>query len=206
VDTTTPGRLTRRALRREELPLIWTIDRRELIERIYELRDGRLVLIDARFDMRGWPPGEAEHAMPWLEASFDRGAMARGVFDGQRLVAVSVLDRVLLGPRRDLLQLSFLHVGHDHRGLGLGVELFDEAARMARELGAAGLYVSATPSEHTIGFYLRRGCRVIDVPDPELFAREPEDIHLEWRPGHAPVSIEGGRDEAIVRRRARPGR
>jgi len=174
--------LTRRPLRRDELPLVWTIDRRELIERLYALRDGRLVLLDVRFDMQGWPPGEAEEAMPWLEASLDRGAIARGVFDGDRLVAVSVLDRVLLGPRRDLLQLSFLHVGRDHRGRGLGVELFEAAARTAVELGAAGLYVSATPSEHTIGFYLRRGCHPIDEPDPELFAREPLDIHLEWRP------------------------
>jgi hypothetical protein len=42
------------------------------------------------------------------------------------------------------------------------------------------LYISATPSEHTIDFYLTLGCTLVDAPDPELFAREPEDIHLEY--------------------------
>lgn len=36
--------LVRRRLQREEIGLLWTIDRRELVERIYELRSGRLVL------------------------------------------------------------------------------------------------------------------------------------------------------------------
>lgn len=177
----TPGGLTRRRLRRDEIGLLWTIDRSEVIDRVYVLRDGELVLHDEPFDLHGWPPGEADHAQPWLEASFDRGAIFLGVFEGDRLVAVAVLDRVPIGPRRDLLQLSFLHVGHGHRGRGLGVELFEEAARLGSELGAKGLYVSATPSEHTIDFYLRRGCRPTDAPDPELFEREPEDIHLECR-------------------------
>jgi hypothetical protein len=33
-----------RLLARQELPLIWTIDRREFIEYVYRLRDGQLVL------------------------------------------------------------------------------------------------------------------------------------------------------------------
>ena len=41
------------------------------------------------------------------------------------------------------------------------------------------LYVSATPSENTILFYLSFGCKLASEVDPELFALEPEDIHLE---------------------------
>jgi hypothetical protein len=48
----------------------------------------------------------------------------------------------------------------------------------ARELGARQLYVSATPSENTVRFYLRLGCRVTDDVDATLFNLEPEDIHL----------------------------
>ena len=43
------------------------------------------------------------------------------------------------------------------------------------------MYISATPSEHTINFYLRQGCVVASEVDPELFALEPEDIHLVCR-------------------------
>jgi hypothetical protein len=41
------------------------------------------------------------------------------------------------------------------------------------------MYISATPSEHTVDFYMRLGCRLAAEPDPELYAFEPEDIHLE---------------------------
>ncbi|MDN7425526.1 hypothetical protein QZM72_04135 [Burkholderia sp. AU45388] len=53
------------------------------------------------------------------------------------------------------------------------------ARPLARAMGAARLYVSATPSRRTIDFYLRLGFTVNPSPDPELYALEPEDIHLE---------------------------
>jgi hypothetical protein len=53
------------------------------------------------------------------------------------------------------------------------------AKATARERGAKRLYISATPSENTINFYLRRGCVVAAEVDPHLFELEPEDIHLE---------------------------
>jgi hypothetical protein len=40
------------------------------------------------------------------------------------------------------------------------------------------LYISATPSQNTVDFYLKRGCQVTGDPDPELWELEPEDIHL----------------------------
>jgi len=171
--------LARRRLQRPEIGLLWTIDRRELVERIYEVRDAGLVLRAAVFDIRGWPTGEPEKAMPLLEASFDRGGAFLGVFDGSRLVGAAVIDPRRLGPADDLVQLSFLHVGRDHRRLGVGTDLFEAAQDVATELGAAGLYVSATPSENTVDFYRRRGCQVTLHPDPELLALEPEDVHLE---------------------------
>jgi ribosomal protein S18 acetylase RimI-like enzyme len=77
-----------------------------------------------------------------------------------------------------LLQLLLLHVGRAYRQHGLGARLFRHAQERARLWSAAGLYVSATPTENTIRFYLGMGCRVILQPDPQLLAAEPEDIHL----------------------------
>ena len=173
--------LVRRRLRRDELPLAWTIDRREIVERVFDLRDGQLVSRPDRFDIRGWPPGDAEKLTPIFEATLDRGGAFLGVFDGEHLVALAVVDTLPLGRSHDLRQLTFLHVGRDYRRLGLGSELFEAAQAFVAGLGGAGLYVSATPSENTVGFYLHRGCRVIDEPDPVLFALEPADIHFECR-------------------------
>ena len=167
-----------RPLSRDEIEQIWSIDRSELTETIYRLESGALVPYSVYFDMRGWPPGEAEIYGPLLYACFDRGGAFTGAFDGPRLVGVAVLDTLWLGPERDLLQLKFLHVGHGYRDQGLGARLFARAQAQARERGARGLYISATPSEHTVRFYQRMGCVLAAQPDPELFALEPEDIHF----------------------------
>ena len=101
------------------------------------------------------------------------------MFDGARLVAAVFVDSQPLGPHGDMLQLKFLHVSHDWRGCGIGEQLYRTAREQARAMGAARLYVSATPSQNTIDFYLRLGFTVSTSPDPALYALEPEDIHLE---------------------------
>ena len=133
-----------RDLRREEIELIWTIDRSEVIEAIYHLQDGHLVLTLEHFDALGWPPGEQEAYAPILVDCFDRGGFFWGVFDGSDLVAVAVLDNKPIGKNADQLQLKFLHVSRSYRNRGLGAKLFDMAAQKAKELKARQLYISAT--------------------------------------------------------------
>jgi predicted N-acetyltransferase YhbS len=168
-----------RALTRAEVTCLWEIDRREVIDNIYYHENGELVLKPEHYDMQGWPPGDADLYTPILLDCFDRGGWFYGLFDDGRPIAVVVLESRFIGPRKDLLQLKQLHVSRDARGRGYGKELFELAKARARSLGAKGLYISATPSEHTVNFYMRLGCRLAAALDPELFALEPEDIHLE---------------------------
>lgn len=172
--------LVRRMLTRSEVIRVREIDRREVIEAVYYVVDGELVLRPEHYDMQGWPPGEMEKSIAWLLEMFDRGAWFRGVFDGERMVAVAALDNKFIGAPPDMLQLAFLHVSRDYRGRGLGRDLFHAAAAEARSRGARRMYVSATPSEHTINFYLALGCTLSPAPDPALFAIEPDDLHLEY--------------------------
>lgn len=167
-----------RLLRRDEIPLVWEIDRSEVIEHLYSVEAGQLVLRPEFYDMRGWPEGEAEHYTPILLDCFDRGGWFLGLFDQGRLIGAVVLDPRRLGPERDWLQLKFLHLSHAYRRRGLGAHLFHLAATQARHLGASALYVSATPSQNTVDFYTRLGCRLCMEPDEELYRLEPEDVHL----------------------------
>jgi predicted N-acetyltransferase YhbS len=176
-----------RALARDEVALVRAIDRREVIDAIYYLVDGALVLRPEHYDMQGWPPGEIEKSIAWLLEMFDRGGWFCGVFDGEQMVAVAVLDGKFIGAPPDMLQLAFLHVSRDYRGRGLGRDLFHAAAAEARARGARRMYVSATPSQHTITFYLAQGCALSPAPDPALLALEPEDIHLEYALPAAPT-------------------
>ncbi len=167
-----------RALERGELCRVGEIDRTELIEGIYYLEEGALVLKPERYDMRGWLPGTLDETKACLIDCHDRGGWCAGAFDGDRLVGIVVLESRYIGANEDQLQLVFLHVSHGYRDQGLGARLFEAARAVAAQRGAKGLYVSATPSEHSIAFYLARGCRLNPHPDPELLAEEPEDIHL----------------------------
>jgi len=169
-----------RFLEREEIPLVWQIDRREVIHNIYNLSDGELVLVPEYFDMQGWPPGEAKHYTPILLDCFDRGCTFWGAFEDGNLVGTAILESKFIGSRSDMLQLKFLHVSRSQRKQGLGAKLFHLAVEYAKSLGAKKLYISATPSENTINFYIRLGCVLATETDPELFALEPEDIHLEY--------------------------
>jgi predicted N-acetyltransferase YhbS len=169
-----------RFLQRDEIPLIWHIDRREIIHNIYVLQNGKLVLQPDYFDIKGWPPGESDLYTPLLQDCYDRGGIFWGAFENDLLVGVAILESRFIGSKHDTLQLKFLHVSRDYRQHGLGRLLFNLAVEKAKALGAKKLYISATPSENTINTYSRLGCVLATELDPELFALEPEDIHLEY--------------------------
>jgi predicted N-acetyltransferase YhbS len=169
-----------RPLTRSEIPYIWQIDRSEIINNTYYLRDGKLILEPERYDMRGWPPGDPENFTPSLMDCFGRGGYFLGAFAGELLIGAVVLENRFIGSTKDSLQMKFLHVSYNFRKQGLGKKLFFLAAERAIELGAKKLYISATPSENTVNFYLRLGCVLATEIDEELFALEPDDIHLEF--------------------------
>ena len=168
-----------RELSRDEIKEIWSIDRSEVIDAVYYLDHGTLRLRSVHYVVPGWPPGESEQSTPILEACHDRDGWLYGLFDGQVLVGVAVLDSHFMGGSRDQLQLVFLHVSRPYRHHGTGQNLFKLAQDEAVRRGARRLYISATPSQHTIDFYLRLGCVVTAELDQALYELEPEDIHLE---------------------------
>ena len=164
---------------REDVENVWAIDRSEVVDNIYCVENGLLVLKPAHFDLHGWPPGEAEKYAPLLMECFDEGGWFHGLFDQGSMIGVAILAAKLIGQNKDRLQLKFLHLSKTYRRRGLGAQLFELAKTEAHMRSAKTMYISATPSENTIDFYRRLGCVVTQELDPELFALEPEDIHLE---------------------------
>ncbi len=161
-----------------ELDRLDEIDRTEVIEGIYYMRDGELVLEREHWDLKGWPPGHLEELKDHCRVHLGRGGTAWGAFDGDRLVGVASIDGIPIDSSDDTINMPLLHVSNGYRRQGIGTRLFDLAADRAREMGARRMYVSGMPSENSIHFYTRRGCHSTDHVDPELFQREPEDIHM----------------------------
>jgi len=169
---------TIRPLGRSEVTDIWQIDRSEIIEEMYRLQEAQLVLEPQFYDVRGWPEGEAEIYTPILLDCYDHGGVFLGAEADGALVAVAVTDVRPVGLYPELHQLGFMHVDKAVRGLGLAGELYRRSMAVAKEAGAEGFYISATPTRRTIDFYMKQGAKVTIRPDPLLFEREPEDIHL----------------------------
>jgi predicted N-acetyltransferase YhbS len=104
-----------------------------------------------------------------------RGGELLGAVDGERTVGLAIVHPTFEPP---LAWLAFLHVSRPDRRRGAAQALWAAAVEMSKAAGAQSIYVSATPTESAVGFYLRQGCRLAQPVHPDLFAAEPEDIHL----------------------------
>lgn len=98
-----------------------------------------------------------------------------GAFDRDELIGLASI-RYRLEP--DMAQLTTLHVSRAYRRQGVAIHLLEEIIALARQSGAVRLYVSATPSESAVGFYLSQGFQPTAHPEPSQFALEPEDVHM----------------------------
>jgi predicted N-acetyltransferase YhbS len=104
-----------------------------------------------------------------------RGGVLLGAFDAERTVGLAIVHPSF---ERLLAWLAFLHVSRSYRRKGAAQALWDAAVDISTAGGAESIYVSATPTESAVGFYLRQGCRLAQPVHPDLFAAEPDDIHL----------------------------
>jgi len=170
-----------RRLAADDVSLVAAIDRSEHVDVQYCVIDGALQSIPAAItEVAGWDPtGSGPHSVAahiaFCESVVARGGILLGAFDGDRTVGLAIVDPAF---EPLLAWLAFLHVSRPYRRSGAGQALWNVAADIALADGTDSIYVSATPSESAVGFYLRQGCRLAHPVHPDLFAAEPEDIHL----------------------------
>jgi len=177
--------LTYRQMTEAELPRLADIDRSEIVRIGFELHDGNLVRTSVRWNVLDFlKQGGGEHTVAQQVAFCRRhlasGATMIGAFDGEKLVGVGLLTPEI---RPGLAQLAYLQVSSPHRREGIASSLTRRLLKLARGLGADGVYVSATPSQSAVEFYRSIGFTCVAEPLPELYAQEPEDIHMVLRWG-----------------------
>jgi GNAT superfamily N-acetyltransferase len=164
-----------RELARGELTRVYDIDDSDDGDVVYVVTAGRLMATPLEWQRPRRTPERWDQASARWEAILDRGGAVYGALLVDSVVGVAVL-RPRLTPAR--AQLQSLFVSRAYRRQGVANRLVGEVERGAITSGARELYVSATPSVPAVGFYLTRGFRVTEDVDPDLFAQEPEDIHL----------------------------
>ena len=166
-------------LTRDQIRFLSQIDRSETVPRIYVMKDGALELVGHDFVIPDWSAAEKQQRIAELQALYDSGATFLGAFDGPLLVGLAALDHHFVKTGKKRLNLAGIWVSKGYRGRYINRTLFQWAAQEAHKQGAYAMYISATPSQNTVDFYRNLGCRPANPIDPDLFAKEPEDIHLE---------------------------
>lgn len=164
-----------RPINGNELHSIVEIDVTEDGETFYQTDHGSLRECSEAWHRPRWDAAEVQRRIAGFEAELARGGVVLGAFDGDLLVGAASLRYCL---EADMAQLASLHVSQSHRRMGVASALAGEIFRLARENGARRIYVSATPSRSAVGFYRRQGFELAEKVNAELFALEPEDIHM----------------------------
>ena len=169
-----------RWLEPEEVTKIEDIDRSERIRVGYKLVGNELQRMAVNWDSPSWArEGEGGYSIA-AQINFCREHLSRngrmfGAFDGDKLVGIGLIQHQVAA---STAQLAFLHVSNRYRQRGIGRQIAAELIQEAQRDGAQKMYVSATPSGSAVDFYLSQGFRPTDVPIPELFELEPDDIHM----------------------------
>jgi len=174
------GTVAVRRLGLDDVCLVGSIDRSEHVEIEYRIVGGELHERVVSVDVPPWDPeGDGPHSVAdkvgMCRDLVGNGAVLMGAFDGEQMLGLAVVDPSF-EPRMGWL--AFLHVTAPARRRGAATALWEAGAGLARASGARALYVSATPTGSAVGFYLRQGCRLADPVHPDLWAKEPDDIHL----------------------------
>ena len=171
-----------RRLEPSDVALVAAIDRSEHVDIQYRVEGGRLVEAPVFMaDIPAWDPdGSGEHSVAshiafCASVVADGGALLGAFDDEEELMGLATVHPTF---ERGLAWLATLHVSRAHRRRGAASALWDAGVALARDAGARSLYVSATPTGSAVGFYLGRGCQLAQPVHAELFASEPEDIHL----------------------------
>lgn len=162
------------------IDLIAQLDRSERVDYAYRLVNGELERYEVDWDVptfhrEGSGPHSVQSQINHWRPVVEGGAILLAAFDSERFAGIAIVDPNFEPP---MAWLAYMHVSRAYRRQGVGRRLWDEAEAIARSAGATSIYVSAIPSGPAIDFYLRRGCRPVAEPHPDLFAAEPEDIHL----------------------------
>jgi len=165
----------------DDVRLIALIDRSEHVDVEYCVTDGVLterpvtVADVPRWDVDGNGPFSVAHQIEFCSAAVRNGALLFGAFDDNELKGLAAVDPWF---EPGMAWLAYLHVTRPARRRGAATALWAEAARRGRAAGAERMYVSATPTGSAVGFYRRQGCQLANPAHPDLYAKEPDDIHL----------------------------
>lgn len=164
-----------RSIAAEEIEGLGDIDVSEDGSVVLKWVQGQVVAVPEEWRRPRWSDAYRERFKRELREHLDEGFAVIGAFDGTTLVGLAIFQPLLAPGRSCFLGLW---VSASHRRCGVASGLADRIVELARQLGSSSIYVSACPSESAVGFYRSQGFQPTEDVHEEMYAREPEDIHM----------------------------
>lgn len=127
-----------------------------------------------------WDDEKKRKVIQSLKSCIQNGGVVIGAYGQDNLIGFANIEGEKFGSRNQYLELPYIHVSSDYRGLGIGKILFLMIVKEARKLGAEKLYIGAHPSIETQAFYQSLGCVYAKEINDRVYAQEPLDIQLEY--------------------------
>jgi GNAT superfamily N-acetyltransferase len=122
---------------------------------------GVLTLDSTPDELPNWTDAQIASHLERIERCVANGGVIIGAFDTcaghEVMVGLSVLDGKWIGDEVDTLDMYFLFATREMRGRGVGRTLIEKISAEAKARSAAALYISASHSQNTVNFYVRRG-------------------------------------------------
>lgn len=171
-----------RPLRKDELApdIFHDFCRFQPVEKAWRKPHGQWEIQDVCYTDR-WGNEKPQAMCDFLRGLLDGGGKAWGAFLDGKLKGFCAVKGPLIGSRGQYADLDKIYVSADCQGQGLGRELFQQAARFGRELGAEKLYISAHSAVGPMAFYKAMGCVEAEEYDPWHVEDEPSDVQMEYR-------------------------
>lgn len=172
--------LTYKLLISEEIEpeLFDSFHRYQKVEKCWRKVDGEWLLKEIPF-VEEWGQKEITFLVKCLKNTVAEGGKVTGAFEDEKLVGFASVENELIGSKKQYIELSCIHTSYEHRGMGIGRNLFWHACIRARELGGVKLYISSHSSQETQAFYKAMGCVEAEEYQEKSVEEEPYDCQLE---------------------------
>jgi GNAT superfamily N-acetyltransferase len=127
-----------------------------------------------------WNDEKKAQVIAELQTCLQTGGIVVGAFAGDGLVGFANLENYCFGSEKQYCELPYIHVSKEYRGHGVGKKIFQFLCEKAKQIGTKKLYIAAHPSIETQHFYRSLGCTYALEINPQIYAKEPLDIQLEY--------------------------
>jgi ribosomal protein S18 acetylase RimI-like enzyme len=149
------------------------------VKRCWRKENGAWALKDIAF-IEQWDNKSKSEVISSFISCIEGGGSIIAIYMDDNLIAFSQIESKLFGSKSEYVNLASMQVSYEFRRQGLGKSLFEESCMEAKRMGAKKLYISAHSSEETQAYYRAMGCREATEINPELFEKEPFDVHMEY--------------------------